>query len=87
MATYFGNVTLFDGRNVRTKAGVLTSNGTIEWVGGAAAVARFRPLRRAGPNLFDVKIRAGDSLQIGNLKVSTDPASNLHAVLGIELAK
>jgi len=40
MATYFGNVTLFDGRNVRTKAGVLTSNGTIEWVGGHARAPR-----------------------------------------------
>jgi len=33
MATYFSNVTLFDGRMVRGEAGVLVSNGTIAWTG------------------------------------------------------
>ena len=33
MATYFANVTLFDGRTVRGDAGVLVSNGTVAWVG------------------------------------------------------
>lgn len=33
MATYFAGVTLFDGRALRTKAGVLVSNGTIAWAG------------------------------------------------------
>ena len=33
MATYFANVTLFDGRRLKTRAGVLVSNGTISWVG------------------------------------------------------
>ncbi|MDP9241907.1 MAG: amidohydrolase family protein, partial [Actinomycetota bacterium] len=33
MATYFSGVTLFDGRTLKTKAGVLVSNGTISWVG------------------------------------------------------
>src|SRR5205085_4158961 len=36
MATYFSNVTLFDGHTLRTKAGVLVSNGTISWVGAHA---------------------------------------------------
>lgn len=36
MATYFSNTTVFDGRTLTTKAGVLTSNGTIEWVGAHA---------------------------------------------------
>jgi imidazolonepropionase-like amidohydrolase len=36
MATYFSNVTLFDGRTLKTKAGVLVSNGTISWVGAHA---------------------------------------------------
>lgn len=40
MATYFANATLFDGRTVRTKAGVLTSNGTIEWAGAHARAPR-----------------------------------------------
>jgi imidazolonepropionase-like amidohydrolase len=33
MATYFAGVTLFDGHRVRERAGVLTSGGTIDWVG------------------------------------------------------
>ena len=33
MATYFSNVTLFDGRTLKTKAGVLVANGTIDWIG------------------------------------------------------
>ena len=33
MATYVANVTLFDGKTLRTKAGVLVSNGAVEWVG------------------------------------------------------
>jgi imidazolonepropionase-like amidohydrolase len=33
MATYLRGVTLFDGRSVRTRAGVLVSDGTIAWVG------------------------------------------------------
>jgi imidazolonepropionase-like amidohydrolase len=33
VATYFANVTLFDGRRVKPRAGVLVSNGTISWVG------------------------------------------------------
>jgi imidazolonepropionase-like amidohydrolase len=32
-ATYFADVTLFDGRSVHRKAGVLVSDGRIEWVG------------------------------------------------------
>jgi imidazolonepropionase-like amidohydrolase len=40
MATYFGGVTLFDGRSVRQRAGVLTSNGTIRWSGPHARVPR-----------------------------------------------
>lgn len=33
MATYFANVILFDGRTLRTKAGVLVSDGRVEWAG------------------------------------------------------
>jgi imidazolonepropionase-like amidohydrolase len=33
VATYIRDVTLFDGRTVRTKAGVLVSDGTIAWEG------------------------------------------------------
>ena len=33
MATYFANATLFDGRGVRTRAGVLVMGGRIEWTG------------------------------------------------------
>ena len=40
MATYFGNVTLFDGHRVRPRAGVLVSNGTIAWVGSHARAPR-----------------------------------------------
>lgn len=40
MATYFSNVTLFDGRTLKTKAGVLTANGTIAWVGAHARAPR-----------------------------------------------
>ena len=40
MATYFPNVTLFDGRAAKTKQGVLVSNGTISWVGAHARAPR-----------------------------------------------
>jgi imidazolonepropionase-like amidohydrolase len=40
MATYLGNVTLFDGRSVKQKAGVLVSGGTIQWVGPHARVPK-----------------------------------------------
>jgi hypothetical protein len=33
VATYFGNVNLFDGTALRTKAGVLVADGHIDWVG------------------------------------------------------
>ncbi|HEY7281106.1 MAG TPA: amidohydrolase family protein, partial [Actinomycetota bacterium] len=33
MATYFAGVQLFDGRTVRSHAGVLVAGGRIEWVG------------------------------------------------------
>jgi len=40
MATYFANVTLFDGRALKTKAGALVANGTISWVGAHARAPR-----------------------------------------------
>lgn len=40
MATYFANVTLFDGRALRTRAGVLVANGTISWVGAHTRAPR-----------------------------------------------
>jgi len=40
MATYFANVTLFDGRALKTKAGALVANGTIAWVGAHARAPR-----------------------------------------------
>ncbi len=41
MATYFANVTLFDGRTLRTKAGVLTANGSMAWVGAHVRAPRI----------------------------------------------
>jgi imidazolonepropionase-like amidohydrolase len=40
MATYVSDVTLFDGRSVKRRAGVLVSDGTIEWVGSHARAPR-----------------------------------------------
>ena len=40
MATYFSGVTLFDGRTLKTKSGVLVSNGRISWVGPHARAPR-----------------------------------------------
>ena len=40
MATYFPNVTLFDGRAVKGRAGVLVENGVIGWVGAHARAPR-----------------------------------------------
>ena len=40
MATYFADVTLFDGRAVRRKAGVLVADGRIQWVGYHARAPR-----------------------------------------------
>ena len=41
MSVYVSIVTLFDGRTVRTKQGVLVSGGTIEWVGAHARAPRI----------------------------------------------
>ena len=40
MATYFANVTVFDGHRLRPRAGVLVSNGTISWVGSHVRAPR-----------------------------------------------
>jgi imidazolonepropionase-like amidohydrolase len=40
MATYFSRVTVFDGRKVREKVGVLVSDGSIQWVGAHARAPR-----------------------------------------------
>ena len=40
MATYVSNVTLFDGRSAKRNAGVLLSDGTIEWVGAHVRAPR-----------------------------------------------
>jgi len=40
MSTYVSNVTLFNGHAVRQKAGVLVSDGLIEWVGAHARAPR-----------------------------------------------
>ena len=40
MATYFANVTLFDGRRVHERAGVLTADGTIQWAGSHTRAPR-----------------------------------------------
>ncbi|HXF35653.1 MAG TPA: amidohydrolase family protein [Actinomycetota bacterium] len=40
MASYIRGATLFDGRSVRTKAGVLVSDGTVAWVGPHARAPR-----------------------------------------------
>lgn len=41
VATYFANAALFDGRSMRTKAGVLVSNGEIAWVGAHARAPKI----------------------------------------------
>jgi len=40
MATYFAGVTLFDGRTIKTKSGVLVADGRISWVGPHARAPR-----------------------------------------------
>jgi len=40
VATYFANVTLFDGARVRQRAGVLISDGSVAWVGAHARAPR-----------------------------------------------
>ena len=50
MATYFGGMTLFDGRTVRSKQGVLVGeDGRIEWVGAHVRA----PRRRGGAEAID----------------------------------
>ena len=41
MSHYFSNVTVFDGRTVKTKQGVHVAAGTIEWVGPHARAPRI----------------------------------------------
>jgi imidazolonepropionase-like amidohydrolase len=40
VATYIANVSLFDGRSLRTKAGVLVSDGRVEWLGAHTRAPR-----------------------------------------------
>jgi imidazolonepropionase-like amidohydrolase len=40
MSRYFSNVTVFDGRTVRTKQGVHVAGGTIQWIGAHARAPR-----------------------------------------------
>jgi len=40
VATYVANANVFDGRNLRTKTGVLISDGRVEWVGAHARAPR-----------------------------------------------
>ena len=64
MSRYFANVTLFDGRTVRSKQGVLVAGGTIEWVGAhgraprAARAAQEVPGagRTLAPGLIDCHV-------------------------------
>ena len=48
MTTYFSDVTLFDGRTVKTKQGVLVDGGAVEWVGAHARAPRAAPRRARG---------------------------------------
>ena len=41
MSHYFSNITVFDGRTVKTKQGVHVAGGTIEWVGPHARAPRI----------------------------------------------
>ena len=49
MNTYFSDVTLFDGRTVKTKQGVLVSDGAVEWVGAHARAPRTARAAREEP--------------------------------------
>ena len=42
MSHYFSNVTVFDGRTVKTKQGVHVAGGTIEWIGAHARAPQGR---------------------------------------------
>jgi imidazolonepropionase-like amidohydrolase len=64
VATYFANVTLFDGRTIRTKAGVLVADGHVGWVGAHARAPRLARAavevegagRTLSPGLIDVHV-------------------------------
>jgi imidazolonepropionase-like amidohydrolase len=67
MATYFSNVTLFDGHTLKTKAGVLVSNGSISWVGAHARAPKIAQAahqedgtgRTLLPGLIDAHVHLG----------------------------
>jgi imidazolonepropionase-like amidohydrolase len=64
VGTYFSDVTVFDGRTVKTKQGVLVAGGTIDWVGAhvraprSAKAAHEEPGagRMLTPGLVDVHV-------------------------------
>jgi imidazolonepropionase-like amidohydrolase len=64
LGVYFSDVTLFDGRTVKTKQGVLVAGGTIDWVGAhvraprAAKAAHEEPGagRMLTPGLIDAHV-------------------------------
>ncbi|MBA3727783.1 MAG: amidohydrolase family protein, partial [Actinobacteria bacterium] len=63
-ATYISSVSLFDGRTLKRRAGVLIANGRIRWVGAHARAPRearsAREVRGAGrwltPGLIDCHV-------------------------------
>jgi imidazolonepropionase-like amidohydrolase len=64
VGVYFSGVTLFDGRSLKTKQGVLVSGGEIEWVGAHARAPRAARAaveepgagRTLSPGLIDVHV-------------------------------
>src|SRR5207245_5177621 len=81
MATYFPRVTLFDGRAVKQRAGVLVADGVIRWVGAHARApreARTADARDADggtltPGLIDCHVHLcfdGEPDFVGEAKVS-----------------
>lgn len=91
MATFFSNVTLFDGKTLRTKAAVLVSNGDVEWVGSrarapktaAAALEVDGSGRTLAPGLIDAHVHLcfdGSSDFAGEAASLTETVAALKAV-------
>jgi imidazolonepropionase-like amidohydrolase len=81
MATYFGDATLFDGRSVRVRAGILVSGDRIEWVGphtrAPRAARAAEPVevrgRTISPGLIDCHVHLcfdGEANFLGEASVS-----------------
>jgi imidazolonepropionase-like amidohydrolase len=92
VATYLANANVFDGRNLRTKTGVLVADGRVEWVGAHGRAPRAARAadeidareRTVTPGLIDAHVHlcfdGGPDFAAEARETSTDAIATVKAV-------